>query len=240
MTYATHRPTGISRKGDSHLPGIVQDLRRKLAHVQRDFAHDTLRIGDDELGELAGVLVDFAEDLHNDIGLWAAYERYNVEFYGTPLPLTSVSRSDTGVTGIHPDRVRHLLWILYPAFIAGLTLSPTHTDLSRVADIASAFLRNRFTSVPRESGVQAFLRTPNEFGWDVKRKLIWLGTHSHMFRTLFANYVHERGADAGQSRRLRGARAARPPRPASTKGSAPSPAPKRAGEGRYTSAWSVE
>ena len=197
MTYATHRPKGISGRGDSHLPRIVQDLRRKLAQVQRDFAYDTLRIDDDELGELAGVLVDFAEDLHNDIGLWAAYERYNVDIFGAPLPLTSPNGGDTGVRGVHPDGFRHLLWILYPAFIEGLALSPTHKDLSAVADTASAFLRDRFKSVPRDSGVQAFLRAPNEFGWDVKRKLIWLGTHSYMFRAFFANYVDEQDTDAG-------------------------------------------
>ena len=124
MTYAANRPERIKGQGDSHLARIVQNLCRKLAQVQRDFAYDSLRLDDDGLGELAGVLVDFAEDLHNDIGLWAAYERYNVDSFGTTLPLTSRNGGDAGVTGIHPDRFRHLLWILYPAFIDGLVLSP--------------------------------------------------------------------------------------------------------------------
>ena len=197
MTYAMHRPEGVKGQGDSHLPRIAQDLRRKFAQMQRDFAYDSLRLDDDRLGELAGVLVDFADDLHNDIGLWAAYERYNVEFFGTPLPLTSRNGGDTGVTGIHAVRFRHLLWILYPAFIDGLAISPTHKDLSLVADTASAFLRDRFESVQQDSGVQAFLRAPNEYGWDVKRKLIWLGTHSYMFRVFFANYMDEQDEGAG-------------------------------------------
>jgi len=197
MTYATNRPEGIQGQGDSHLPGIVQNLRRMLVRVQKDFAYDTLRLDDDGLGDLAGVLVDFAEDFHNDIGIWAAYERYNVDFFGTPLPLTSTTRGDAAVTGIHSDRFRHLLWILYPAFIDRLALSPAHKDLQRVADASSAFLRDEFESVPRDSGVQSFLQAPNEYGWDVKRKLIWLGTRSYMFRAFFANYMDDQEADRG-------------------------------------------
>ena len=197
MTYATNRPERIKGQGDSHLARIVQNLCRKLAQVQRDFAYDSLRLDDDGLGELAGVLVDFAEDLHNDIGLWAAYERYNVDSFGTTLPLTSRNGGDAGVTGIHPDRFRHLLWILYPAFIDGLVLSPAHKDLSLIADTASAFLREGFEPVPRDSGVQAFLQAPNEYGWDVKRKLIWLGSHSYMFRAFFANYMDAQDEDRG-------------------------------------------
>ncbi|MHC4089517.1 MAG: DUF3843 family protein [Planctomycetota bacterium] len=197
MTYATYRPKGTQGQGDSHLPRIVQNLRRKLARVQRDFTYDSLRLDDDGLGELAGMLVDFAEDLHNDIGLWAAYERYNVDSFGTPLPLNSRTSGDTAATGIHSDRFRHLLWISYPAFIDGLALSPTHKDLQRVADASGAFLRDECESVPRDSGVQSFLQAPNEYGWDVKRKLIWLGTSSYMFRVFFANYMGAQDKDGG-------------------------------------------
>ena len=197
MTDATHRPEGITGQGDSHLPGIEQDLRRQLVRMQRGYTYDSLRLDDDRVGELAGVLVDFAKDLHNDIGIWAAYERYNVQFFGTPLPLTSPIGGDTGVAGIHTDRFRHLLWILYPVFIDGLAISPTHKDLSLVADTASAFLQEEFKSIPQDSGVQVFLQAPNEYGWDVKRKLIWLGKHSYMFQAFFANYMDAQDEDAG-------------------------------------------
>jgi hypothetical protein len=39
--------------------------------------------------------------------------------------------------------------------------------------------------------VKAFLQSPNDHGWDVKRKLVWLGTHAFMFRTMFARYMEE-------------------------------------------------
>lgn len=33
---------------------------------------------------------------------------------------------------------------------------------------------------------------PNDYGWDVKRKLVWLGSRSYMFRALFRRYMLER------------------------------------------------
>ncbi len=83
MAYSDHRPKGCQGQGDSHLPRIAQRLLRVLSNTQSDFVYDSLRLGDDALGKLAGILVDFAEDLHNGIGIWATYERYNVEFVGT-------------------------------------------------------------------------------------------------------------------------------------------------------------
>jgi hypothetical protein len=188
MDYSAHRPKGYQGQGDSHLPKIVRQLWRTLTDVQGDFAHDTLRLPADVLGDLAGILVDFAEDLHAGSGIWAAYERYNTEFFGAALPLTPACN---GGTGLRPDRFRHFLWISYPALIDNLTISPTHQDLHRIADAASTLLSDAFAEAPKDSGVTAFLQSPNTHGWDVKRKLVWLGTHSFMFRTMFARYMEE-------------------------------------------------
>ena len=124
--------------------------------MQRGFAYDSLRLPPKVVGELAGILVDFAEDLHNGTGIWAAYERYNVDFFEVALPLTLKQNGTDLGTGFHPDRFLHFLWVLYPAFIDGLTLSPTHQDLRRVADAVSAFLSEAFSAVPKDSGVKAF------------------------------------------------------------------------------------
>jgi hypothetical protein len=143
------------------------------------------------LGELAGILVDFAEDIHAGTGIWAAYEAYNVELFGTALPLTSADSGSDAGTDLRSDRFRHLLWVVYPALIDGLILSPRHQDLRRIADAASAFLSDAFADIPKDSGVKASLASSNEHGWDVKGKLIWLGTHSFMFRSLFVRYIDE-------------------------------------------------
>ena len=130
MIYSSHRPSEYQGQGDSRLEHLVRKTKRMLCNIQQDFAYDTLHLDRDALGDLAGILVDFAEDLHNDTGIWEAYERYNVEFYGTALPLTLGEGSDSR-TGFHSDRFRHMLWILYPLFIDGLVLSPMHQDLLR-------------------------------------------------------------------------------------------------------------
>jgi hypothetical protein len=187
MNYSEHRPKGCERQGDLHPSKIVQRLRQVLAETQHEFAHVALHLDDDDLGDLAGILVDFAEDLHAGTGIWAAYERYNVDFFGTALPLTSAGST----SGLSTDRFRHFLWVLYPVLLDGLTLSPTHQDLRLVADAASSFLADAFAEVPKDSGVKGFLGTPNDHGWDVKRKLVWLGTHSFLFRTMFDRYIDE-------------------------------------------------
>ena len=74
-------------------PRLCGNFGRRLAEVQRGLAYDTLRLPPKALGELASILVDFAEDLHNGIGTWEAYERYNVEFFGTPCSLDFGSKS---------------------------------------------------------------------------------------------------------------------------------------------------
>jgi hypothetical protein len=191
MTYSAHRPEGYHGRGDSRLTQIVPNTRRMLSDVQQGLAFDSLRLGRDALGDLAGILVDFAEDLHNATGIWEAYERYNVEFFGTTLPLTT-GEDGAARTGLHPDRFRHFLWVLYPALIEGLMLSPGHEDLRRMADAASVFLSDTFSAVQKDSGVRAFLLAPDAHAWDVKRKLLWLGRHSFIFRTMFAQYIHDK------------------------------------------------
>ena len=199
MSHSAHRPDGYQGQGDSRLAQVVQNTRRVLSNTQRDFTYDSLRLGRDALGDLAGILVDFAEDLHNGTGIWEAYERYNVEFFGTALPLTAAEGGGPR-KGLHPDRFRHFLWVSYPAMIDELMLSPGHEDLRHMADACSDFLANAFSAIPKDSGVRKFFQTPNVHAWDVKRKLLWLGRHSFMFRTMFTLYIDEKAdgrADIG-------------------------------------------
>ena len=188
MLYRAYHAEGFSGECDAALPQCVKDLASVLDRAQRQFAYDNLRLNRKDLQEVAGILVDFAVDVHNDIGMWKAYERYNVELFGVPLPLTTKVKPE----GIHEDRIRHLLWKLYPEFAFGLILSPHHRDLQCLAAASARFLNKRIPVLPQDASVKAFLATPNEYGWDVKRKLIWMGTRSYLFRMFFKNYIAER------------------------------------------------
>ena len=139
MRYVSYQPEHFTGDIDAALPQHVRELARLLDRTQRDLAHDTLRLERRGLQEVAGILVDFAADIHSAIGLWNAYERYNVEFFGAPLPLTTVTKPD----GIHKDRIRHLLWVLYPEMVPGLVFSPQHPDLERIAIASASFLREK-------------------------------------------------------------------------------------------------
>ena len=94
---------------------------------------------------------------------------------------------------MNPHRIRHLLWVLYSELQPDFILSPAHQDLYRLAERITYFLKDRFAKIPRSSGVKKFLTQPNRYGWDVKRKLVWLGQHSYLFRHSYQNYIEEHG-----------------------------------------------
>ncbi len=193
---ARHRPSGHTGRGDRYLAELAQDLRRLLAQKQRTFAHDSCRLPEADLNELAALLVELGEDLHNDIGLWRALESFNRSCFGQALPLTTRAAGPAAGSVFDRDRTQHFLWGLWSSFKPDLLVSPTHTDLRALAEAASSFLAERFPRLPQDSGVGHFLGSPNRYGWDVKRKLVWLGTHSYLFRLLYPAYVAEHGAQA--------------------------------------------
>lgn len=195
MSLQLHRPLGYIAKGDKYILLLADELERVLAKTQQSLKYDTLRLPTGELEELAGVLVEFAEDVHNNIGIWNSLERYNTEFFSIPLPFVLEPRDDMGQESINEHRIQHLLWVLYSELNPQLILSPTHRDLKQLAGIASGFLKSRFSKIPRGSSVKKFLSQPNKYGWDVKRRLIWLGTHSYLFRNSFRNYIKDHGGN---------------------------------------------
>ncbi len=188
MNKQDFRPGGPPGRGDRYLREVAQDVQRGIRAAQRDYRYDTLRLGSADLAELSLILAEFAEDLHNDIGIWRTYEDYNRQWFGIPLPITEGS-TDAGASAITADRVRHLLWVLLMVLKPELVLGPAHEDLARLADVVAHALSARIAPVPRDSGVKRFLDTPNEYAWDIKRKLVWMGTRSYLFRTACRQYL---------------------------------------------------
>ncbi len=187
------RPPGYTGKGDQHLSKIHRDLTKMLKKIQKTHHLVNLDLPSRAFDQIAGVLVEFAEDLHNDLGIWRSYEQYNQEFFETPLPLTLEPDELVDARELARCRIHHLLWVLFPEFDPGLILSPEDDELYIISELVSDFLIERFEEVPRDSGIKKFLNEPNQFGWDVKRKLIWLGQGSYMFRYFFGNYMQEQG-----------------------------------------------
>lgn len=193
MDFQLDRPPGYIGNADQYLPDVIQDLKRVFIKELDLSAYRTLHLTKRHLGGLAGVLVEFAKDIHNDIGIWKALEQYNQEFFDVRLPFIPQPEENRDQNPFDKYRICHLLWVVCSELKPQLVLSPINKDLLRMASIASDFLSDRFTKIPRDSGIKTFLAQPNTYGWDVKKKLVWLGQHSYLFRYCFQNYIKDNG-----------------------------------------------
>ncbi|MBC8471086.1 MAG: DUF3843 family protein [Planctomycetes bacterium] len=189
MRYLEYKLHGYQCGVDEHLSEIVQELHNLLCKTVKNLSNHQMHLNADILEDMAGVLVDFASDIHTDTGIWDCYERYNVEFFGNPLPLTLKHSSAPPLNGIHLERIRHLLWVLYQEFSDIQVICPLDGDILCLAKVVQNFLKNSFKLLPQDCGIKKFLKTTNDYGWDVKKKLIWLGTKSYMFRLFFRRYM---------------------------------------------------
>src|SRR4051794_25617492 len=113
MSKLSFRPEGFRGPLEDHLPGVQDALTRRLARAQKDLTYDTLKLARPHLKTLAAILVEFAEDLHCGIGSWRSLEQYHREFFGTPVPFILEAGVALPPDQISPDRLRHLLWVLY-------------------------------------------------------------------------------------------------------------------------------
>jgi Protein of unknown function (DUF3843) len=193
MALHDHRPNRRLECSERPLAKLTRDLTSFLHKAQRSLTYDTLHLSSRQCGFLAHILVEFAEDLSQDIGIWKSLEHYNRDFFGTPLPCVLQPDEAMDASPINPARIQFFLWTLYAELEPDLILAPNHQDLERLAIWIADFLSARFARMQFHSGVKAFLITPNQYGWEVKRKLVWLGQHSYLFRLHCENYVRENG-----------------------------------------------
>jgi hypothetical protein len=196
MDSRTHRPQRGFGRSERSLAKIAEELTRFLTKAQRSLTYDTLHLSGRQRETLASLLVEFAEDLSHDIGIWRSLEAYNRDFFGTPLPCVLQPGEAMDADPLNPERMQFLLWTLYAELEPGLILAPTHQDLERLALWLAEFLSARLARLRYDSAVKTFLTTPHTYGWDVKRKLVWMGQHSYLFRLPCAHYVRDHGGTA--------------------------------------------
>ncbi len=193
MVVHEHRPNKRLGRSDRWLVKITKDLTSFLTKAQRSLAYDTLHLSSRKRGILANILVEFAEDLYQDIGIWRSFEQYNLDFFGTKLPCVLQPDEAMDEEPVNPDRIRFLLWTLYTELEPDGIIAPNNQDLERLAIWIAEFLSDRFRQVQFDSGVKSFLTTPNQYGWEVKRKLVWMGQDSYLFRLHCDGYVRDHG-----------------------------------------------
>jgi hypothetical protein len=196
MDFRTYRPQRGFGRSERSLAKIAEELTRFLTKAQRSLTYDTLHLSSRQRETLAQIVVECAEDLSHDIGIWRSLEAYNLDFFGTPLPCVLQPDEAMDDESITPERMQFLLWTLYAELQPGLILAPNHQDLARLALWIAEFLSARLARLRYDSAVKTFLSTPHTYGWDVKRKLVWMGQHSYLFRLPCAHYVRDHGGTA--------------------------------------------
>src|SRR5262249_21307119 len=159
-------------RSERPLVKLTRDLTSFLHKAQRSLTYDTLHLSGRQRETLAHILVEFAEDLSQDIGIWRSLEAYNRDFFGTPLPCVLQPDETMDTDPINPARVQFLLWTLYAELEPELILAPNHQDLGRLVLWIAEFLSARLVRLRYDSAVKTFLSTPNQYGWDIKRKLV--------------------------------------------------------------------
>lgn len=164
MAFHDHRPNRHLGRSEKPLIRLTRDLTSFLHKAQRSLAYDTLHLSSQQRSILAHILVEFAEDLYQDIGIWKSLEQYNLDFFGTPLPCVLQPDETMDPELVNLDRVQFLLWNLYGELEPELILSPNHQDLERLALMIIEFFTERFAQLHFDSGVKRFLNTPDQYG----------------------------------------------------------------------------
>ena len=78
---------------EPHLPKVQNAIAKSLTLALKGLTHNTLKLNRPSLNALAAMVVEFAADLHCEIGIWRSLERFNTEFFGTPLPFRSEQKT---------------------------------------------------------------------------------------------------------------------------------------------------
>ena len=169
-------------------------VRKKLKQIDVPAFH----LHAEEVDDLAAVVAALAEDLHADGGLWRGLESCQRAILGVPLPMMS-REGDAELETFDARRFRFFLYTIWPLLQPRTILSPIHRELLALAEHASDFFRDAFARFPRKSPVAEFLAGSNDRGWEVKRKLIWLGTKSFLFRLFYRDYIARNAPPPGEA-----------------------------------------
>jgi len=182
------RPKEFTGNGDKYLFPLISELSKVILHLEKGYFYDTLKLDKNQNFVMANLLIELAEDLHNDIGLWKSIEHYNKTLFNTPLPLFVDDNIEIREC-FDKNRIKFFVYNIFPEFNDEVILSPYHKDLEILANGVSLFLQDKFKNVPKESGIMLFLLQKDEFGWDLKRKLVWVVLNSYLFRNSCYRYA---------------------------------------------------
>lgn len=182
------RPPGSSRGEARSLSRIAFGFRERLSKCLDEAPLDDIRLQAEEIDELALAMTELAEDLHSNGPLWKSLETYHREFYQVPLPLVCKPGDDPPAT-FDERRFQFFLHTWLWDFRPDVIIPADHGCLRKIAGAAGDYFAENLARHPGKSSVSVSLSSPNDFGWDVKRKLVWMGTRSFLFRATYRDYL---------------------------------------------------
>ncbi len=191
------RPPGAAKKAEKALFNVALEYRNELWLRLGEIDAEVFDLEPDEVDELAVAVTGMAEDLHADAGLWRSLEAYHAEFFGVPLPLLCRD-GDAGLETFDARRFRFFFYTLWRLFHPDHIVSPGHRGFIALAEHASGFFRKTFAGLSQTSPWTGFFAGSNRRGREVKRKLVWIGTRSFLFRLFHQDYVAHREPKPGE------------------------------------------
>jgi hypothetical protein len=189
-----YRPSGASASEISRLVKLAAAWFARLEPALRNIKSDAFILTKDQRLELALAMTEMADDLHADSGIWRALESSNLALFRTPLPGLR-EPTDPPPTRLDARRFHFFLDGVWRHFQPDAIVSPRHLGFAAIAADASDFFSTHLgASPPEPSSVSTFLDSDHSRAWDVKRKLVWLGTRSFLLRFAHADYVTREAA----------------------------------------------
>ncbi|HEY9247657.1 MAG TPA: hypothetical protein VIO38_00920, partial [Rariglobus sp.] len=187
------RPSGASTSEINRLVKLAADWFDRLESALRNIKSDAFLLTKDQRLELALAMTELADDLHADSGLWRSLESCNTALFRTPLP--GLWRPvDPPLTHLDARRFHFFLDGVWRHFQPDAIVSPRHRGFASIADEAAAFFSTHLVAPSASNSVAGLFDSDHSRGWDVKRKLVWLGTRSFLLRFAYADYVTREAA----------------------------------------------
>ncbi|MDR2673696.1 MAG: hypothetical protein LBC18_02240 [Opitutaceae bacterium] len=206
-----HRHPDASDASTRAVAYAAAELAGAISEICRAARAPEFALHHAQIMELALCLAEMAEDISAGGGVWDVVEHHNQELFGTPLPLFARPAADTAGAGSAP-RGREMDWRRFAFFLHTVwpflfeektVIAARDLNLKKIAAAAAGFFKKTFLPAAAGSasaaagGVLVSIKTllnktshDGDFdGADLKKKLIWFGTHSWLLRFGFSDYL---------------------------------------------------
>jgi hypothetical protein len=167
---------------------FLENFIKEIDSIFKFLKYHTFNLKGENKKILAYLLLEFFDDIYNKVGIWKSYEIYNKK---CKIHFKTKSSSHSYNINIIEKNIILFLYNIYPEIKKGLIINPSHDDLiymaSKIYKLYKSkkyFCKNRCLS--------DYFQNKNDNGYDIKRKLIWLGTESYFFKLIFYNYIKEK------------------------------------------------